>query len=73
MNSNLHALIHGILIVAQMIAAADVTKYLSFIPPKWAGLAMVIIAGIQGAVGWYNHYYNPDGTHASTPWVEPPK
>lgn len=71
MTQQMHATIHAILILLQTVAAADITKYVNFIPPKWAGLVMVIIAAVQGFVGWYNHNYNPDGTPSTTPYIAP--
>ena len=43
----------------------------SVVPPKYQALAAGIIGCIQAIQGVIAHYYNPDGTAATLPYVAP--
>jgi hypothetical protein len=40
-----------------------------FVPPKYQPAVGLVVGLAQGAVAWRAHYFNPDGTAASLPYV----
>jgi len=46
------------------------TVVTNMVPPKYQPYVVLVISAAQGALAWYNHYYNPDGSHASVPWAK---
>jgi hypothetical protein len=41
----------------------------SFLPEKYRLLLTAVLGAMQAGVGAFAHYYNPDGTSATTPYV----
>jgi acyl CoA:acetate/3-ketoacid CoA transferase beta subunit len=43
----------------------------SIIPPKYQPAVALAVGLAQGLMAWRAHYFNPDGTPASKPYIAP--
>jgi hypothetical protein len=64
MKFSVNSTIQLLALVAQGINAVS-----DLLPPRGKFYAAVALAAVQGVVGVLAHFSNPDGTHATQPWV----
>lgn len=60
--------VHIILQALGFIISAG-TMATSIVPAKYQPYVVLVVSAAQGALAWYNHNFNPDGTPASVAYV----
>lgn len=60
--------VHTILQVLGFIVSAG-TMATDFVPTKYKPYVVLTVSAAQGALAWYNHNFNPDGTPSSVAYV----
>jgi hypothetical protein len=68
MKFSVNSTIQLLALIAQGINAVS-----DLLPPRGKFYAAVALAAVQGVVGVLAHFSNPDGTHATQPWVREEK
>lgn len=62
MNIKWHTIVQIVATFIQGINIADITGYVSFLPPKYAAVVLFVVSTGQAALGLWNHYFHPDGS-----------
>jgi len=47
--------------------------FTSIVPDKYKGILFIVVGFAQVVLAYKTHFFNPDGTPASTPYVPPAK
>lgn len=51
------------------LAAHGINMFSGLVPAKYQPYIALLLALVNAGLGWYAHYYNPDGTPAQAAWV----
>lgn len=51
------------------LAGHGINMFSGLVPAKYQPYVALLLALINAGLGWYAHYYNPDGTPAQAAWV----